>query len=327
MAILYVILTAEHPRVLLIDEPHSFLHPAAIRKLLEILKSHWKHQYIITTHSPVALAASNPSTLVLLRMEGPKTVLSLIDPQAATELRLVLAEVGARLSDVYGADNILWVEGRTEELCFPLIREKARDETDPVTAAVILGVRNTGEFEKRHARATIEIYRRLTSGVALLPPAVGFIFDAEGRTPAQQADLTRQSNGLIRFLPRRTFENYLLVPEALAALMNSVAGFRDTAVLADEITDWLTQHRWDKKYFHVPITTDSKTAAYWLRAVDGASLLSDIFGELSERRVTYNKVEHGLQLTRWLCDHNFDHLAEIANLIRQVIALGQPRLQ
>ena len=34
---------------------------------------------------------------------------------------MYLAEIGKRLSDVFGAENILWVEGQTEEQCYPLI--------------------------------------------------------------------------------------------------------------------------------------------------------------------------------------------------------------
>jgi len=33
----------------------------------------------------------------------------------------LLAETWARLSDVFGSDNILWVEGRTEEMCYKKI--------------------------------------------------------------------------------------------------------------------------------------------------------------------------------------------------------------
>jgi predicted ATPase len=112
LSILYVVLTAEQPRALLIDEPQSFLHPGAIRKLLEIFAAHPQHQYIITTHSPTALASFPPSTLTLLTMDDPKSIARQVNPTEATELRAVLAEVGARLSDVFGADNILWVELR-----------------------------------------------------------------------------------------------------------------------------------------------------------------------------------------------------------------------
>jgi predicted ATPase len=70
LAMLYVVLTAEVPRTIIIDEPQSFLHPGAIRKLLDILKGYPQHQFIVSTHSSVVATASNPKTLLLLRKEG-----------------------------------------------------------------------------------------------------------------------------------------------------------------------------------------------------------------------------------------------------------------
>jgi len=52
LAILYVLLTSSDPRTIIIDEPNSFLHPGAVRRLLEVMKEHDRHQFIISTHSP-----------------------------------------------------------------------------------------------------------------------------------------------------------------------------------------------------------------------------------------------------------------------------------
>lgn len=38
LAILYVVIMAKYNQVIIIDEPQSFLHPGAVRKLIEILK-------------------------------------------------------------------------------------------------------------------------------------------------------------------------------------------------------------------------------------------------------------------------------------------------
>jgi predicted ATPase len=46
LAIFYVIVTADQPRVIIIDEPQSFLHPGAVRKLLEVLSEYPYHQFI-----------------------------------------------------------------------------------------------------------------------------------------------------------------------------------------------------------------------------------------------------------------------------------------
>ena len=43
LAMLYVVLTSEDPRMIIIDEPQSFLHPGAIRKLFDIFKQHLQH--------------------------------------------------------------------------------------------------------------------------------------------------------------------------------------------------------------------------------------------------------------------------------------------
>ncbi len=111
LAILYVVITAKHPKIIIIDEPQSFLHPGAARKLIEILKKYPQHQFIITTHSPEIAVVANPKTFLLLRKDGFETSIERMDISVAQNLRVFLSEIGARLSDVFGADNILWVEG------------------------------------------------------------------------------------------------------------------------------------------------------------------------------------------------------------------------
>src|SRR5208282_407665 len=60
LAILYVVMTSNRPQVIIIDEPQSFLHPGAARKLIEALKLYPEHQFIIATHSPTIISAANP---------------------------------------------------------------------------------------------------------------------------------------------------------------------------------------------------------------------------------------------------------------------------
>ena len=69
LAILYAVLASPEPRPIIIDEPQSYLHPGAAKKLIQILKEFPQHQYFITTHSAQIIAAANPSTIVKLRYE------------------------------------------------------------------------------------------------------------------------------------------------------------------------------------------------------------------------------------------------------------------
>ncbi len=314
LAILYVVLMADYPHTILIDEPQSFLHPGAVRKLIEILKHQQQHQFIITTHSPTALTAADPETLLRLRIEDGETFIDGLDVADARDLRLVLADVGARLSDVFGADNILWVEGRTEELCFPKIMQVLRRE-QPLLGTAIIGVLHTADFETRRSEATVELYTRLSTGRGLLPPAVGFIFDREGRTAQDRADLERRGN--VFLLPRRMYENYLLSPAAIAAAAASIDGFRDPPMTEVEVRAWLNENRWNARYFD-PLPPE-RTDNVWLREVRGDRLLGDVFSHLSEQRVQYDKVAHGVALTDWLLQHAPDGLQEVAQLIAQVL--------
>ena len=70
------------------------------------------------------------------KIEGESSV-EVINVAETQQLRFFLSEIGARLSDVFGADHILWVEGRTEELCFPLILSRVAKQ--PLFGTAIFG--------------------------------------------------------------------------------------------------------------------------------------------------------------------------------------------
>src|SRR2546425_243725 len=247
--------------------------------------------------------------LLRLRIDDGETIIDRLDATEARDLRLVLADVGARLSDVFGADNILWVEGRTEELCFPKIVQRLTERR--LLGTAIVGVLHTAEFEGRRSEATVELYVRLSAGRGLLPPAVGFIFDREGRSDAVRADLARRGNVL--FLARRMYENYLLNPAAIAAVAANIEGFHVPLLTAADVEAWLDDHRWDGRYFD-PMPAEG-TAEQWLSNVHGAKLLGDLFSQLSEQRVSHGKVAHGVGLTDWLLEHASEDLREVAQLI------------
>jgi ABC-type thiamine transport system ATPase subunit len=317
LAILYVVLNADQPSVIIVDEPNSFLHPGAMRRLIGIMKQHPQHQYIMTTHSPAVITAAEPSTLTLARLEGSETKLQSLDVSETEDLRISLAEVGARLSDVFGADDILWVEGRTEELCFPPILEKIADQ--PLLGTEILGVEHTGDFEGKHAETIFDIYDKLSTGRGLLPPAVGFVFDREGRSKQEREDLARKSNGSVRFTTRRMYENYLLNPETIAAVINRDDESRDEPVTTDEVEDWMEERGAEFADDNVDINSDE-----WIREVHAANLLDELFSDLTETRVQFDKVHHSTALTKLLIEHSPEDLREIANMLVEAIQHEDP---
>lgn len=318
LALLYVALTSKYSQTILIDEPSSFLHPAAARKLIEILKEYPQHQYIIATHSSEILKAASPATMTLIRWQRPQSVIELVDANKLSGIRKCLVEVGAKLSDVFGADRILWVEGDTEEESFSLLM--AGDRT--AVGTNIVGVKHTGDFgSKRVPVGTIVgIYEKLSKGNAYLPPAVGFIFDRESRSEAQIKEIETQSRNSVRFLPRRMYENYLLVPTALTTLMNSLHGFSPTPITVEQVNAWLATKGGSEKYLSPPQQNIAVTDPEWLRTVDGANLLLDLFQELSGARHLYIKTDHSVQLTAWLLKNDPGVLQELKIFLVEILS-------
>jgi AAA15 family ATPase/GTPase len=314
LAILYVTMTAKHPQTIIIDEPQSFLHPGAIRKLFEILKLYPQHQFIITTHSPEIITSTNPSIIYLLHKEEFETKIDAVASDETQAQKIILSEVGAHLSDVFGADNILWVEGATEELCFPIIIDKILKR--PLMGTKIIGVIQTGDFENRHSELIIQIYNKLSQSNGLIPPAVGFIFDREDRSEHVCYDIIRRSNGKVVFLPRRMYENYLLNPYAIASIASALPDFRSVPVTSEEIEQWLNQHHLE----YCPAAARSELdGELWKQKVNGAKLLNSLFNEFSDCRYSYEKKALGLALTEWISDNVPGDLLEVAEVIKESI--------
>lgn len=151
IAMLYVVLTARFPRVIAIDEPNSFLHPKALRELLQIFSVEGKeHQYLLTAHSADVLTAVPPSLVTMFNVVEGATVTTQVKGDELASIREGLSDLGIRMTDLHGRDRVLWVEGQTEELVIPRLLQKFCPEIAPGTA--VLRVEHTGTFEKKRRR-------------------------------------------------------------------------------------------------------------------------------------------------------------------------------
>jgi predicted ATPase len=312
LAMLYVLVESKQPQVIIIDEPQSFLHPGAIRKLFEIFNLYPQHQYIISTHLPYIIHAAKPTTITLVTKErGHESQLQSIGVNETQELSICFDQVGARLSDAYGADNILWVEGPTERDCFPLILEKYSQQR--LMGTEVVPVISVDEILGKGADRVVGIYKQLSQGKGLRPPAVGFIFDRECRNKDKRADLERQLGRSVRFINRRMYENYLLEPKAIAAVLKEQSGINKRSVTAVKIKNWLEKEVKKPGYLcHVPDEP-------WINIIDGAKVLGNLFSHFSHKTVSYKKVEHGVILTKWLLDSDVGELKEVAILIEDLL--------
>jgi len=313
LAILAAVHGTRTSGLMLLDEPQSFLHPTALRALLGHLRNTEGHQFVIATHSPLPLDVLRPESVHILTCIDNVASAESVDASTVQGAREMLQSVGARFSDVYGFEAVLWVEGRTEEECLRAILEAWG--LLPRHGVGVIGVTDTGGFDKRMRARTLGIYRALTQSGGLLPSSLGFIFDRDRQSDEDAAAFEAAGGGLVRILPRRVFENYFLDPEAIAGVLmedDPQSGAKHTPATVET---WIKANGQARELFHggpVPIPLSGE----WTRVVDGARLLADLFSALSETRVEYRKVEHGLRLTLAILAREKEAFSELRELVQ-----------
>jgi energy-coupling factor transporter ATP-binding protein EcfA2 len=317
LAILYVARVSESPRTIIIDEPGSFLHPGASRALIRILKRFGQHQYIIATHSPEIIAELSDAPVTIVRWDDSKTAVEQASSASGkATVAAALSEVGARLSDVYGFDEVLWVEGQSDALSLTFLRD-ARGSSRRRLA--VLPVRDTGAFRRRTVSEVLDIYRTLSMGDALIPPALLFVFDRDGRTPTEIEDATRQGKGKVKFLSRRMFENFLLNPKAIAFLFNEAGKEHAIETTAEHVDQWIRDHGME---FCGAADGQQMSQQIWLKFVDAAALLVRLFADLSQERLAFRKTTHTPRLMALMYEIEPEGLRELIELFTEDGAAG-----
>ncbi|MEH2148046.1 AAA family ATPase [Nostoc sp.] len=346
LAILYIVITSLDSRTIIIDEPQSFLHPGATKDLIEILKEFPHHQYFITTHSPAIIAAAEPSNIIQLKYDEKeyKTVISVIDSQKIQEMYSLLSEIGVQLSDIFGANRILWVEGETEEICFPLILKKIAKQK--LRGTQILRVHSTGTLvdtkKDKLSEAFFWLYQKVSNQESLFPPAIGFIFDKEGKIEEQCLELEKRSKNCrymekikhkqITWLTRTMYENYILHPEALAYVINkelqTVTISRDVnelsreSITAEKLEKWLRKkineelQSNNKRYFPNGVKKEKNNNQEWIyQEIHASHILQDLFNDY---KIEFRKTKHSPEITKWILENDHVYLSELINIIEGV---------
>ncbi|MEH1812328.1 MAG: AAA family ATPase [Nostoc sp.] len=346
LAILYIVVTSQDSRTIIIDEPQSFLHPGATKDLIEILKEFPQHQYFITTHSPAIIAAAEPSNIIQLKYDEKeyKTVISVIDSQKTHDMYSLLSEIGVQLSDIFGADRILWVEGETEEKCFPLILKKIAKQK--LRGTQILRVHSTGTLvdtkKDKLSEAFFWLYQKISNQESLFPPAIGFIFDKEGKTKEQCIELEKRSENCryvekikhkpITWLTRTMYENYILHPEALAYVINKelqtatlsrdVNGLPRESITAEKLEMWLSEkinqelQSNNKRYFPNGVKNAKANNQEWIyQEIHASHILEDLF---NDSKIEFRKTKHSPEITEWILENDEVYLSELINIIEGV---------
>lgn len=324
IAILLVAMTYESA-VLVIDEISSYLHPAAAKALLRILQSNYpQHQYIISTHSPEILSAGRDAKVYWIRKSGFESNITEVDLTDLKTLRDVTGQLGVSMTDVFAAEHIIWVDGETEEACFPMLLAQSTDDTRSVLFIALL---HTGDFHDRRVRAdkVFQIYERLTGATAPVVSKVAFNFDADDLSVEKQRELQTRSSGRIHFLPRRNIESYLLHPAAIARVIAAELEHLkvvDVAQLETEVASVMLELAAHRRY-GTPADPPALSDDAWLARVDGAKLIADVFSRVTESTLEYRKTTHSVSLVRDLLQHEPDLLGALTVYVTELVSVAK----
>jgi hypothetical protein len=200
------------PSFLLVEEPEVHLHPAlevAVMRYLKRISA--DTQVFITTHSTNFLDTAEMRNVYLVGKDEQGTSIERLSVEDA-EVEIP-RELGIRLSSLFMYDTLVFVEGPSDEA---IMRELAAVLSVNLSEAnvgfVTLG--GVGNFTHYAAEGTLNFLSRRQ--VRLL-----FILDRDERDDADVEKLrNRLSDDVLHVLTRRELENYLLIPEAIAALIN-----------------------------------------------------------------------------------------------------------
>lgn len=321
LAILSVVMTTTES-VIIIDEINSFLHPGAVKTLLRLLQTEYsQHQYIISTHSPEVISFSNPSIIHAVRRHSYKSQVHSLEPKQVDGIRDVVRQLGVSMTDIFMADRVIWVEGPSEELCFPELYLMATGRAVS-NQTKIISVIATGDFmRKRDRELVFEIYKRLSSEVSPLVSSVSFSFDTEDLKDQEKCDMRRESRKMIDFLPRRHLECYLIHPESIADFITQQTkeNLTEAPVLTANEVEAALKNLAGTPKFKVTEWRNDLEDKEWLARVDAAKLITKICEEISNELVTFNKNDDSLALLRLVIKNNPAQLAELGDYVRRLV--------
>jgi hypothetical protein len=298
LALVHAITMSETPRLILIDELSTFLHPGATREILRLVAQFPQHQYVIATHATTALDVLPTANLLLVeRGRHGEASVRTVESREVTVQRSLLQSLGVSLQDVFGADHVVWVEGPTE---VTVLRGLLAVSARLPRGVAILPIVNIGDLESSKDSTWGEIYRRLSSAGGLMPADVSFVLDREDRDTKALEELNRRTSGRAFVMDGiRMTENMFLDPAIIAEfLTNEMQGWEpgiDCLVTEIEISNYWKGLDDEKRY---KTLLRYEVDVQWRNQVHAAMVLADTCSHITDARLAYDKVRHGAKLAQ-----------------------------
>jgi len=242
-------LSKEDTTFVLLEEPEMHLHPGMIRKLFSFLRRlSSQKQVIISTHSPILVDRRDIETTWIVQLRGGETKVSVL--KDAEEFSTILQEIGARPSDVFFAEGVVFVEGLSDAIFLSKMAEKMGIDVEQSLRFVQTGGKGSGKYH-------LQVWSDAAKNVKI--PFFA-IYDSDAEEEAGKVkSLEKDVNLLI--LEKGTIEEYYDGEKLIAALERETGdkippewkGKILSTPRVDRIKEWLKENRKQSLKWKVPV--------------------------------------------------------------------------
>ena len=95
--------------------------------------------------------------------------------------------------------------------------------------------------------------------------------------------------------------------------------FKDGKIAAGRVKEWIDTEGQNIKF---RASNREVWSTDWLKEVDGALLLDELFQSLAVAKETYIKTAHAPMLTRWILDHDSNAIKELTDYVVDLTKLA-----
>lgn len=219
--------------IVMIDEPHLFLHPTAERALLSFLKRYPEKTILLATHSFIMINSVPPDRVTHVTKGGTSYCDRRLREKDLSVSGL-LSALGYKNSDLLFSNKLLFVEGPSDVAILPnMLKTGGASESDVDWLGMpqLEGanpVKNTADMVRQIVR-----YESLVKALGRNSIPRLYLLDGD-RDHAEVRRMTLGENASALLLKKEEIENYMLQPSAIAKAIASEAKTYDLEIHPSE---------------------------------------------------------------------------------------------
>lgn len=321
LAIATVVIGSKEPRIILIDEPHAFLHPKAEKKLVTLFEEYSQHQYIVATHSPIWINKAPWSSLHWIKKEKGKSRAQPVLTEETKELEPIFRDLGIENSDWTSVDTMIFVEGDSDEEVYRALLSKI-GYCKFLTTATFASIGGIGWIRSKNKDHFFKLCSTILERLSKLPIRFFFVFDKHKEEGQLIKKLHKDYGEKVQILSRYEIENFLLEPAAIVEAMKEEAELycEDDALRAKMISsvnlkrvkEMFENKKKDPKYY----ANGSLDSSTWEKSIKGSSLLDSIYEECG---LLYRKRTSGSRIANHLGQEFLDTIKKELNPVFELL--------